>query len=156
MTDFREACCRQNETNECNRGGFCNFMHLRYASPSLVRDLQHELAVELRERKRAEKEAKKGWKEREDVTAAGDAGGDVPSWKKAKSGGDWRRGSGSMAVDTQEASRDPYAGGNHPTGADGPDAGSMKEYRRQREAANGGGREEEKMRGWRDGEGTRA
>src|SRR5262249_38324611 len=24
VTDFREACCRQNENGECNRGGFCN------------------------------------------------------------------------------------------------------------------------------------
>ena len=26
VTDFREACCRQNDMGECNRGGFCNFM----------------------------------------------------------------------------------------------------------------------------------
>lgn len=131
-------------------------MHLRYASPSLVRDLHHELAVELRERKRAEKEAKKGWKEREDVTGGpeGAANGDVPSWKKAKSGGDWRSGSGAMPIDAEENSRDTYASGNYPAGADGPDAGSRREYQREREYANGGG-EEEKMRGWRDGEGVR-
>jgi hypothetical protein len=26
VTDFGEACCRQYETTECVRGGFCNFM----------------------------------------------------------------------------------------------------------------------------------
>lgn len=41
VTDFREACCRQNENGECNRGGFCNFMHLRLASKELVSALKH-------------------------------------------------------------------------------------------------------------------
>ncbi|THG17971.1 hypothetical protein TEA_021236 [Camellia sinensis var. sinensis] len=27
--DFREATCRQYEENACNRGGYCNFMHLK-------------------------------------------------------------------------------------------------------------------------------
>ena len=26
VTDFREACCRQNSEGQCMRGGFCNFM----------------------------------------------------------------------------------------------------------------------------------
>lgn len=46
VTDFREACCRQNENGECNRGGFCNFMHLRNASPELVKQLRHGQRVE--------------------------------------------------------------------------------------------------------------
>ncbi|KAL8092515.1 splicing factor U2af small subunit B-like isoform X2 [Apium graveolens] len=29
VTDFREATCRQYEENICNRGGYCNFMHLK-------------------------------------------------------------------------------------------------------------------------------
>lgn len=29
VTDFREATCRQYEENNCNRGGYCNFMHLK-------------------------------------------------------------------------------------------------------------------------------
>lgn len=48
VTDFREACCRQNENGECNRGGFCNFMHLRLASPELVRALRHGQKLERR------------------------------------------------------------------------------------------------------------
>ena len=39
MTDFREACCRQYEKNECTRGGFCNFMHLKV----LGKKIKHEL-----------------------------------------------------------------------------------------------------------------
>jgi len=39
VTDFREACCRQYETGECTRSGFCNFMHLKPIS----RRLRHEL-----------------------------------------------------------------------------------------------------------------
>ena len=48
VTDFREACCRQNENGECNRGGFCNFMHLRLASKELVRSLKHGQRLERR------------------------------------------------------------------------------------------------------------
>ncbi|KAM6502236.1 splicing factor U2AF 26 kDa subunit [Amanita muscaria] len=46
VTDFREACCRQNENGECNRGGFCNFMHLRMPSPILLKELRHGQKVD--------------------------------------------------------------------------------------------------------------
>ncbi|KAL4402834.1 spliceosomal complex protein [Malassezia pachydermatis] len=103
VSDFREACCRQNETNECNRGGQCNFMHLRYASPALIRELYHELAVENRE-KRCEKMAKQdfmqlGWKERMAQVEAEAAAtySDMPKtyerdWRHGPSGGNWREG----------------------------------------------------------------
>jgi Zinc finger C-x8-C-x5-C-x3-H type (and similar) len=29
VADFREATCRQYEENSCQRGGYCNFMHLK-------------------------------------------------------------------------------------------------------------------------------
>lgn len=48
VTDFREACCRQNENGECNRGGFCNFMHLRLASKELVSSLRASQRLERR------------------------------------------------------------------------------------------------------------
>ncbi|XP_010535661.1 PREDICTED: splicing factor U2af small subunit B-like [Tarenaya hassleriana] len=35
VTDFREATCRQYEENTCNRGGYCNFMHLKAISREL-------------------------------------------------------------------------------------------------------------------------
>merc|ERR1711893_560189 len=39
VSDFREACCRQYELGECNRGGFCNFMHLKPISRELRKEL---------------------------------------------------------------------------------------------------------------------
>ncbi|VDK58632.1 unnamed protein product [Anisakis simplex] len=39
VVDFRDACCRQYEMGECNRGGFCNFMHLKKISWGLKRKL---------------------------------------------------------------------------------------------------------------------
>ncbi|KDO45603.1 hypothetical protein CISIN_1g024141mg [Citrus sinensis] len=39
VTDFREATCRQYEENTCNRGGYCNFMHLKRISRDLRRQL---------------------------------------------------------------------------------------------------------------------
>lgn len=101
VTDFREACCRQNETNECNRGGLCNFMHLRLPSPELARTLQHELQVENRERRR-ERFAREGflrlgWKERIAAQEAEAARHGLPlpppaprNWREGTSGGDWR------------------------------------------------------------------
>jgi splicing factor U2AF subunit len=39
VTEFKEACCRQYELNECTRGGYCNFMHFKYPSMDLKREL---------------------------------------------------------------------------------------------------------------------
>ncbi|KAK3015766.1 hypothetical protein RJ639_007494, partial [Escallonia herrerae] len=37
VTDFCEATCRQYEENSCNRGGYCNFMHLKRIGRELRR-----------------------------------------------------------------------------------------------------------------------
>ncbi|XP_075485082.1 splicing factor U2af small subunit B-like isoform X2 [Primulina tabacum] len=39
VTDFREATCRQYEENNCNRGGYCNFMHVKMIGRELRRKL---------------------------------------------------------------------------------------------------------------------
>ncbi|EXB56251.1 Splicing factor U2af small subunit A [Morus notabilis] len=39
VTDFREATCRQFEENNCNRGGYCNFMHVKLIGRDLRRKL---------------------------------------------------------------------------------------------------------------------
>lgn len=39
VTNFREAKCRQFEKSGCNRGGFCNFMHMRPIDRSLKNEL---------------------------------------------------------------------------------------------------------------------
>ena len=46
VTDFREARCRQYEVNECNRGGFCNFMHIKKPNPILQRSLYEAQRLE--------------------------------------------------------------------------------------------------------------
>ena len=48
VTDFREACCRQNENGECNRGGFCNFMHLRLPTKDLQKAIHNGQRLERR------------------------------------------------------------------------------------------------------------
>lgn len=35
VTDFKESTCRQYEEGTCNRGGYCNFMHVRPVSREL-------------------------------------------------------------------------------------------------------------------------
>ncbi|KAI7875900.1 RNA-binding domain-containing protein [Lichtheimia hyalospora FSU 10163] len=55
VTDFREACCRQHEVAECNRGGFCNFMHLRHPTRSLKRELMDAQRASIREKEREER-----------------------------------------------------------------------------------------------------
>lgn len=39
VTDFREATCRQFEEDNCNRGGYCNFMHVKLIGRDLRRQL---------------------------------------------------------------------------------------------------------------------
>ena len=51
VTDFREACCRQFEMNECNRGGYCNFMHVRYPAPELKRAIFQAQKAEMKLRR---------------------------------------------------------------------------------------------------------
>jgi len=58
VTDFRESCCRQHENGECNRGGFCNFMHLRPPSDELKNELRASQEAYLSEKRREEKESK--------------------------------------------------------------------------------------------------
>lgn len=52
VADFREATCRQYEENQCKRGGYCNFMHLKpisrcaqpaYCNHSCVPSIRMEL-----------------------------------------------------------------------------------------------------------------
>lgn len=40
VTDFREARCRQFDEGTCNRGGYCNFMHIKTVPRSMERELQ--------------------------------------------------------------------------------------------------------------------
>ncbi|KAJ2703858.1 hypothetical protein FB645_003735 [Coemansia sp. IMI 203386] len=59
VTDFREACCRQYDSGECNRGGYCNFMHIRKPARSIVRDLFDGQELTIREMRRVERERRR-------------------------------------------------------------------------------------------------
>jgi splicing factor U2AF subunit len=39
VTDFREAKCRQYGEGQCDRGGYCNFMHPKHVSGDLKKQL---------------------------------------------------------------------------------------------------------------------
>lgn len=39
VSDFREARCRQFHESSCNRGGFCNFMHIKHIPRSIKKKL---------------------------------------------------------------------------------------------------------------------
>jgi len=59
LTDFKEARCRQFEEAQCGRGGYCNFVHWKYAPRRLrrrlrrdMKDMHPELAARDRSRSR--------------------------------------------------------------------------------------------------------
>eukprot|EP00199_Chlamydomonas_sp_CCMP681_P006553 CAMPEP_0119107002 /NCGR_PEP_ID=MMETSP1180-20130426/7892_1 /TAXON_ID=3052 ORGANISM="Chlamydomonas cf sp, Strain CCMP681" /NCGR_SAMPLE_ID=MMETSP1180 /ASSEMBLY_ACC=CAM_ASM_000741 /LENGTH=223 /DNA_ID=CAMNT_0007092423 /DNA_START=41 /DNA_END=708 /DNA_ORIENTATION=+ len=56
VTDFRESTCRQYEENTCNRGGYCNFMHIKPIS----KDLRKKLFGRYKNRSRSRSRDKKG------------------------------------------------------------------------------------------------
>jgi len=63
VTDFREARCRQYDIGECNRGGFCNFMHLAEPSRNLhskLYDWQRKVLRKKRRQERRERRKKEG------------------------------------------------------------------------------------------------
>jgi len=46
VTDFRESRCRQFEEGACGRGGFCNFMHIKYISRDFKKSLFEQMKDE--------------------------------------------------------------------------------------------------------------
>ncbi|VVT45858.1 uncharacterized protein SAPINGB_P000926 [Magnusiomyces paraingens] len=50
VTDFSEACCRQHETKDCKRGGFCNFIHAKRPPREFLRELQLEQLRSLKDK----------------------------------------------------------------------------------------------------------
>lgn len=39
VTDFREARCRLYNDSSCDRGGYCNFMHMKHISKKFKKEL---------------------------------------------------------------------------------------------------------------------
>ncbi|KAI8837943.1 hypothetical protein BJ741DRAFT_642238 [Chytriomyces cf. hyalinus JEL632] len=68
VTDFGEACCRQYENSECNRGGLCNFMHLKTVSRSLRRELAEAQRASLKMNKPegGDRDGDRGGRDRDD------------------------------------------------------------------------------------------
>jgi splicing factor U2AF subunit len=62
VTDFRESRCRQYDINECQRGGQCNFMHLK----ELDSDLERKLFGRRSRRSRSERHEKRDRHDRGD------------------------------------------------------------------------------------------
>lgn len=59
VTDFREARCRDFDENNCQRGGFCNFLHVKPVPLALIRSLEDDAQADRRaakDQRRAEKE----------------------------------------------------------------------------------------------------
>ncbi|UYV81178.1 U2AF1 [Cordylochernes scorpioides] len=52
VTDFREACCRQYETGDCSKEGFCNFMHLKMVSRRVKREIQDAIYEDKRRQRK--------------------------------------------------------------------------------------------------------
>jgi splicing factor U2AF subunit len=68
VTDFRESRCRQFEEGACGRGGYCNFMHLKYISRDFKKSLFEQMYDEnpqFKKRKKSESREKRKKKRRD-------------------------------------------------------------------------------------------
>ncbi|CAD7955697.1 unnamed protein product [Amoebophrya sp. A120] len=80
VSDFREARCRQFHESSCNRGGYCNFMHIKHipraVKARLVRGMYEEHPEFLERDNKKRKAARGKSREREDRGRGGDRGRD--------------------------------------------------------------------------------
>lgn len=119
VTDFRESTCRQYEENTCNRGGYCNFMHIKPIS----RELRKVLFGRYKRRSPSPREARRRSPERRgggrDFDRRGGYGG----------GGDRRGyGGGGGGGDRRGRSPDRRGGGSY-GGGGGRDASAERRAR---------------------------
>jgi len=49
VTDFSEARCRQYNDGQCERGGYCNFIHAKYVSRQLQKEMKELMYQEFPE-----------------------------------------------------------------------------------------------------------
>jgi len=92
VTDFREATCRQFEENSCNRGGYCNFMHVKQIGRDLRRKLYGHSASRRyhgRSRSRSPPPQRRGHRDRDDYHR------DRDDYRRGGGGGGSGRGRGS-------------------------------------------------------------
>jgi splicing factor U2AF 35 kDa subunit len=88
VTDFREARCRQFDEEECRRGGYCNFMHLK----RVPRDLRKKLR---KPKKRSR--SRSGKRSRRSRSTSRDRGSSSSSRRDSDRGSSRSEGSGSGA-----------------------------------------------------------
>lgn len=56
VTEFRDSRCRQYDDGNCNRGAYCNFMHLKYISSKFKKSLFDQMFYEHPEYRKRKKE----------------------------------------------------------------------------------------------------
>lgn len=64
VTDFREARCRDFDDESCQRGGYCNFLHVKPIPFPLLRSLEEDADMDRREVARKESEERAARKKR--------------------------------------------------------------------------------------------
>ncbi|GLC47071.1 hypothetical protein PLESTM_002022100 [Pleodorina starrii] len=119
VTDFREATCRQYEENTCNRGGYCNFMHLKPIGRELRRKLfgryHHRDRDRDRDRDRRRSRSRdraRGRSRSRERGGGGGGGGD----RRARETSEERR----ARIASWNMERDDRDGGGGPGGPPGP------------------------------------
>jgi splicing factor U2AF subunit len=66
VTDFREARCRDYDEEQCSRGGFCNFLHVKPVPGCLMRSLEEDVDEERRRKQDQEREERRRRKRHRD------------------------------------------------------------------------------------------
>ena len=56
VVNFRECRCRNYEEDKCERGGFCNFLHLKHVSHGLINSLRKKCMISIQNTKNIKKE----------------------------------------------------------------------------------------------------
>ena len=89
VTNFKECRCRQYEEGSCGRGGFCNFLHLKYVSKKFQKSLIDQMYAEHPEyEKRRSNERKRKRHRRSDSESSLDS---FDSFKRRKIIEQWNR-----------------------------------------------------------------
>eukprot|EP00392_Amoebophrya_sp_AT5.2_P011349 g11426.t1 len=99
VSDFREARCRQFHENSCNRGGYCNFMHIKHipraVKARLVRKMyeEHPEFLERDKRSKKSRRSRSGGRDR-DRRAGGGRDREQTRGREERPRGDRDRGRG--------------------------------------------------------------
>ena len=89
VTNFKECRCRQYEEGSCGRGGFCNFLHLKYVSKKFQKSLIDQMYAEHPEyEKRRSSERKRKRHRRSDSESSLDS---FDTFKRRKIIEQWNR-----------------------------------------------------------------